>query len=403
MAYDVIVVGARCAGAPTAMLLARRGYRVLVVDRMSLPGDLRLSTHLVWQPGADLLARWGLLDQIKASGCPPLSRISLDFGPVMLQGRPPSAGVADAYAPRRRVLDEVLFAAATDAGAEVRDRCTLEDLVWEGDRVTGVGLRADRSSFTETASIVVGADGIQSRVARLVGAPEYNTQPPLEGTYFSYWSDVPIDGIDVHIREGRACYGWNTNDDLSLVGANWVSADYGAVRGNVDEQFFSVIDAVTPLLGERLRGGTRVDHWIGTTVGGYYRKPFGPGWALVGDAGYNKDPSTAQGITDAFRDAELLADAIDEGLSGRRPMTDALGAYETARNEASNALYALTNQLAAFEAPDPQMQQLLGALVGNAEDTNRFLGVLAGTVRVEEFFAPDNLARIFAAVDSPGG
>lgn len=243
---------------------------------------------------------------------------------------------------------------------------------------------------------MVGADGMHSRVARLVDAPEYNTQAPLQGTYFSYWS-VAVDDIEVYMRESRACYGWPTNDGLSLVGVNWAVADYKSIRGDIEDQFMPVVDAVAPDLAARLRGGTRVDHWIGTTVSGYYRKPFGPGWALVGDAGYNKDPGTAQGIGDAFRDAELLADAIDAGLSRRRDLLEALADYETKRNEASGALYAFTNQLGALGPIDAQMQQLFAALVDNQQQTNRFFGVLAGTVAVQEFFAPDNVNAILAA------
>jgi 2-polyprenyl-6-methoxyphenol hydroxylase-like FAD-dependent oxidoreductase len=397
MAYDVIVVGARCGGSPTAMLLARRGYRVLLVDRVSVPSDLRLSTHLVWQTGASRLARWGLLDAVRDSGCPPLSTVKLDFGPVTLVGTPPPYdGIAEAFAPRRQVLDGILVDAAVAAGVELRDRCAVEGLRWDGDRVVGVTCRSEGSSFFEDASLVIGADGMHSRVARLVDAPEYNTQPPLEGTYFSYWSGVPIDGIEVYLREGRACYGWATNEGLSLVGVNWVSSDYAAVRhGDIDNEFYAVVNAVAPVLADKLRAGTRVDHWIGTTVRGFYRRPFGSGWALVGDAGYNKDPGTAQGISDAFRDAQLLADAVDAGFSRRCPMNDCLAEYESTRNGASGALYAFTNQLATLGSPDEQMQQLLAALVLNTEQANRFIGVLAGTVAVEDFFSPENVSSIF--------
>ena len=398
MQYDVIVVGARCAGASAAMLLAREGHRVLLVDRMKLPSDIRLSTHLVWQAGTGRLAEWGLLDAVRESGCPALATVSLDLGPFALVGRPvPFNGVGDAFAPRRHLLDGLLQQAAVAAGAELRDDCTVEDLLWVDDCVVGVRCRSGGTSVSEHASIVVGADGLQSRVARLVDAPEYNNQTPLEGTFFSYWSGVPIEGVRVYLREGRACYGWKTNDDLALIGVNWPTTDFGGVRDDIDANFFSSVETVAPDVAESLRGGERVDRWIGTTVAGFYRKPYGPGWALVGDAGYNKDPGTAQGISDAFRDAQLLADALHAGLAGDGAIQDHLAGYQAARDQASGPMYAFTNQLAALGPVDPQMQALFGALVDNREQTDRFFGVLAGTVPVPEFLSPDNVQAILAA------
>src|ERR687884_1549155 len=139
--YDAIVVGARCAGAPTAMLLARRGYRVLLLDKAGFPSD-HMSTHWIHQPGVARLARWGLREQLAATGCPPITAISMDFGPFALRGTPPPAGdVAEAYCPRRTVLDKLLVDAAVEAGAELREHFSVEQLVWDGDRVGGVSGR----------------------------------------------------------------------------------------------------------------------------------------------------------------------------------------------------------------------------------------------------------------------
>ena len=246
---------------------------------------------------------------------------------------------------------------------------------------------------------MVGADGIHSRVARLVHAPEYNEQAPLEGTYFSYWSGVPIDGVRVYMREGRVCYAWTTNDDLALVGVNWPASGFGGVRDDIDGDFLTSVDAVAPDIAEDLRAGERVEQWIGTMVSGYYRRPYGPGWALVGDAGYNKDPGTAQGISDAFRDAQLLADAIHAGLVGDGPVEDHLASYQAARDETSGPMYAFTNQLAALGPVDPQMAALFGALVDNQEQTDRFFGVIAGTVPIPEFMSPENVQAILTGTE----
>jgi len=190
--YDAIVVGARCAGSPLAMLLARKGYRVLLVDRSVFPSDLPFSTHYIHQAGVARLKRWGLLDDVVASNCPPITSFHYDFGAFVLSGPPPPAdGVSEAYAPRRRVLDSILVRAAVEAGVELREGFQVEELLSEGERVVGIrGRGKSGSAVTERARITVGADGMHSIVARTVKAPEYNTRPPLEGPYFSYWSGV---------------------------------------------------------------------------------------------------------------------------------------------------------------------------------------------------------------------
>ena len=149
-----------------------------------------------------------------------------------------------------------------------------------------------------------------------------------------------------------------------------------------------------PEFAERIRGATRESRIAGTAVENYFRKPFGAGWALVGDAGYNKDFITAQGISDAFRDAQLLSEAIDDGLGGRQPLAGALAGYQRQRDEAAAAMYELTCQRAALEPPTPQMTRLITALHGNQHDTDQFIGVIAGTVPIPEFFAPGNIQRI---------
>src|SRR5262245_10403477 len=176
--YDAIVIGARCAGSPTAMLLARKGYRVLLLDRDSFPSD-HLSTHWIHQPGVARLARWGLRDRLAATACPPITSITMDFGPFALRGSPPPFdGVAEAYCPRRPGVDKLLVDAAVDSGAALREHFAVQELVWDGDRVVGVtGQTASGTSVTERARIVVGADGIHSLVARQVQAATYNERP----------------------------------------------------------------------------------------------------------------------------------------------------------------------------------------------------------------------------------
>lgn len=399
--YDAIVIGARCAGSPTAMLLARQGYRVLLVDRDTFPSD-HMSTHWIHQPGIARLARWGLRERLAATGCPPITAISMDLGPFALRGAPPPAGdVAAAYCPRRTVLDKLLVDAAVAAGAELRERFAVQGLVWDGDRVSGIsGRSAAGTTVTEQARIVIGADGIHSLVARQVAVPVYNTRPTYQCSYYSYWSGVPLDGVEFYPRAQRGMGVLPTHHGLTCIIVGWPHAEFHAFRANIEGNFLKTLE-LAPALAERVRLGRREERFTGTAdLPNFYRKPYGPGWALVGDAGYHKDPITAQGITDAFRDAELLAEAIDAGLAGRRPLEEALAEYERRRNEASLPLYELTCEFAKLQPPAPEQQQLFAALRYDQEQTNRFFGTLAGTVGIAEFFAPENIGRIMAGAQA---
>jgi flavin-dependent dehydrogenase len=334
-----------------------------------------------------------------ASNCPPARQLLFDVGPFALIGAPPPAnGVTEGYAPRRTVLDTILVDAALAAGAELREHFSVEELTSDGEGITGIrGHVVGGARVTEQARIVIGADGRRSFVARSVQAPVYNAKPTRTCAYYSYWSGVPIEGPELYPRQDRMLIAGPTNDDQTLVQVFWPNALFQEVRANIEDAFFTALD-LAPSLAERVRSGKRSERFRGMAdLPFFFRKPYGPGWALVGDAGYHKDPITAEGITDAFRDAELLADTLDDGFSGRRPLDEALGAYEQARNETAMPIYDFTYDLAGLEPPSLDMQPLFGALHQNQEQTNRFFGVIAGTVGVSEFFAPDNIGQIIAA------
>jgi flavin-dependent dehydrogenase len=401
--YDVIVVGARCAGSPTAMLLAQRGYRVLVVDRASFPSDT-VSTHVIHAPGVAALRRWGLLDRVLASGCPPITTYSFDFGPFTIAGSPnPYDGISAAYAPRRTILDKILVDAAAAAGAEVRERFTVEDVIVEDGVVVGISGHGDGGpTVIETARVVVGADGRNSHVARAVTPQQYNEKPQLLWGYYTYWSGLPVRGFETVVRPNRGWGAAPTNDGLTMLVVGWPDAEASAYKADVEANYLATLDAA-PEFAERVRAATREDRFHGGGVPNFFRKPFGRGWALVGDAGYTRDPITAQGITDAFRDAQLCADALDEALDGRRPYESAMAAYQQARDEQVMGIYEFTTQLATLEPPPEEMQQLLGAVHGNADAMNAFASVAAGTLSPAEFFSPDHIGRVMgaAAASSP--
>jgi flavin-dependent dehydrogenase len=399
--YDAIVVGARCAGSPTAMLLARKGYRVLVVDRAGFPSDT-LSTHLVHAPGVDALRRWGLLEELTATGCPPIDTYSFDFGVFAITGTPkPSGGGSTGYAPRRTVLDTILVDAANRAGAEVREHFTVEDVVAEDGAVVGIrGHGKDGGSVEERARVVIGADGRNSRVAKAVQAEQYGEKPMLQWSYYTYWSGLPIDGMEVVIRPDRGWGAFPTNDGLTLVVVGWPYAESRAYKADVEANYLKTLD-MAPEFAARVRCATREERFSGGAVANFFRKPYGPGWALVGDAGYDKDPITAQGISDAFRDAELCATGLDEWFTGARSFDDAMSEYQQTRDEQVRPMYDFTTQMATLEPPPPEMQQLLVAVHGNAEAMDQFVSVVAGTVSPAEFFAPENIGRIMSDAGVP--
>lgn len=394
--YDAIIVGARCAGSPLAMLLARKGYRVLLLDKASFPSDT-ISTHHIHQPGVAHLKRWGLLEKLRSSNCPPTKTIKFDVGPFALVGAPPPAdGNAEAYAPRRRVLDKILVDAAVEAGAELRERFTVEELTTDGEAITGIrGRDANGSTVTEYAQIVIGADGARSMVADAVNAPIYFDRGMLTCNYYSYWSGIQHEGVEIYPREGRTIVVDKTNDGLSMICIVFPKEEFDRIRSNVEGEYLRTIQENAPILFERLRNGKREERFAGTGfLPNFFRKPFGNGWALVGDAGYVKDPILAQGITNSFSHAEMLAQALDEAFLGLRDMEDALADYEDNRNDEVLAMFEHNCALARLELPPPEMVTLLNALRGNPVEINRFLGTVAGTVSLTEFFSPQNVGRI---------
>ncbi len=359
--YDVVIVGARVAGASTAMLLARQGLRVLVVDR-GRPGTDTLSTHALMRPAVWLLSQWGLLDEIRAAATPAIHSTAFHYGDDVLDiPITPTPGVDALYAPRRTIIDRLLVDAAVAAGAHVAFgvgfRGALRD---DAGRVCGARLRTAGGEVVVRSRLVVGADGVHSTVAREVGAHVVEECSYASGTIYAYFAGVAGDRSEWFWGRRVAAGRIPTNDGLTCV---FVSVPSRRLReqlaGAVESTFWNVLQEATPSFAQKLRGGLRASGFRGHGGHvGYLRRAHGPGWVLVGDAGYFKDPLTAHGMTDALRDAALLARCIDHDGT-----TD-LGGYETTRDALSREMLSLTDEVASFRWNLPQLQQLHRRLSG---------------------------------------
>jgi hypothetical protein len=346
--HDVIIVGARVAGSATALLLARAGLKVLVVDRATFPSDT-LSTHQVQVPGVARLARWGVLDPIMAAGTPPTRTVRFDQGAAAFSARmPASDGVDMMCSPRRTLLDKVLLDAARAAGAEVRENFITDDLLADDGTVTGIrGQEKGSLSVTERASMVIGADGKHSTVARAVGAGSHRTRPPLSMAFYTYWADVPVTGGELYSRPGCAVGVWPTNDGMVMTYLAWPNARFAEFRADPEGSFLRTLDAVG--MGERVRAGRRAERFRGTP---------------------------------------------DLPSHKHQPLARELAGYQRARDRAARPMYDFTARLAALSPPTPGETALFEALAHSQPDADRFIAMLAGVVPVREFMSPRNVVSL---------
>ena len=390
--YDVIVVGARCAGSPAAMLFARQGYRVLLLEKVKFPQDT-LSSHYIHQPGVALLDRWGLLDELRNAGCRPINHQSYEALGVRVEGFSlPVDGHRTTYAPRRFVLDPILARGAVAAGVEFRESCAVNDLLFEGDRVVGVRYTTPGGTeATERARLVVGADGMRSLVARKVGAPKVLERPRLTCTYYSYWEGVPAN-FELYERPGRWIALAPTNDDLTLIMTYFPQREFSEVRAaGVEASYLEAVRTTAPALYERMSAGGRVEQMYGTGAQeNYFRKAHGPGWVLLGDAVHHKDSITARGITDAFLQVQALTDHIGDQLHDDAALKVALKHYE---RDLEDKLYSFyQGALNVAELKPERHTELVRKLVGRQDLIDRYFSTVSGAYSFDDFYSNELLA-----------
>jgi flavin-dependent dehydrogenase len=358
MRYDVVVVGGRAAGAATALLLARAGLAVLLVDRSAYGSDT-LSTHALMRGGVLQLCRWGVLERVIAAGTPPVRQATFRYdGQVVPIAIKPAHGVSALYAPRRTVLDPILVDAAVAAGAEARFGVAVTDV--QRDRagiVTGVtGRHHDGREFRAAARIVIGADGVRSTIAQRVEARTDRVGTGVGSTTYGYWPGLDVDGYQWNFRPDAASGVIPTNDGLVCVFASATPQRIG--RGGA-ATIRDIVANVDPDLGASLAAAAPPPTRTFRGVPGYVRRSWGPGWALVGGAGYVKDPLSAHGITDALRDAELLARAVVEVVVHGAEERDALSGYQATRDALSRELFDVMDVICGHRWTDDEIGDLL--------------------------------------------
>ena len=356
---DVVVVGARCAGAATAMLLARQGHRVTLVDRAAFPSDT-ISTHAVARGGVVQLARWGLLDAVLDSGAPAIRRVRFHVGgEVIDRVIKERSGVDLLVAPRRHVLDHLLVEAAREAGADVRTGVTMTGVTRAGARVTGVeGHDAEGDPVEISARFVVGADGLRSRVARAVGAPIVDRRPPGGATHYAYFAGPTWDGFEFHIADQVMAGVFPTHDGEANVWACTPADRTDELREDRSAGLLRLLAMANPDLAERIDGAEQTSPVRGAvSLPNHIRRAWGPGWALVGDAAMHRDPVTGHGITDAFRDAELMARTLDAALLGRQGEAVAGRDYEALRLELVREQFDATVRMSQYPPVEEFVEQ----------------------------------------------
>lgn len=399
--HDVVIVGARCAGSPLALMLARAGVDVCVVDQAKFPSDT-LSTHIIQSHGVGILDRCGLLEPLLEVGATPIDRFTLINDDVRIDGAM-EPGDYPGLCVRRITLDEVLVNAAEAAGAKVRTRTRVTGLLHEGGRVVGV----ETGDGPIRARLVVGADGMRSAVAEWVGAQEYHVVPG--GRMFAVGYFEGVQNMEGHLRIGRvgdnAFIAAPADGGKYMAGVGISLSESAAFKADRDASFDRGLHA-WPELADLVAESTRVGPMrLITEWHSFFREAAGPGWALVGDAGHFKDFTPGQGISDAFRQVDHLAPSIVAGLEADlgSVMDGELRRWWAWRDDDAWDMYWFAADLGSAGASTPIETRALRNVSKRPDGARELLKVFDHQIAPSELFTRRRLivASLQALIDRP--
>ena len=393
--YDVIVVGARCAGSPLATHLARAGLDVCLVDRARFPSDT-LSTHYFEAEGVAALDRLGVLPSVLATGAPMVENVEFRIDDLRVVDPIPRR--PDDHSPalcvRRPALDAVLIEAAGQAGAEIRTSARVTGVTTKNGRVVGVRVTGedDREHELE-AALVVGADGMGSTVARLVGARRYHVVSNQRFIYWGYYEGARWDAPAVVFQRWGEELLFGCPCDAGLYVAAMLSPLDRLPAFKADpEAVFAAHLAAGEATTVSFEGARRVGPLRGmASYPAFFRESAGPGWVLVGDAGHFKDPAMGQGISDALRQAERLAAAVVSGLGGSAPADAALRAWWRDRDADELEHHWLASDLGAAGTVTTVIREALGRLHASPGGLSDFYNLFHHRARPSKVLTPGRM------------
>ena len=393
MAYDALIVGARAAGASLALLLARQGRQVLLVDRDRFPSDT-MSTHFMNFGAVGALRRLGVLDDMLDAGFRRITRHRtwLDDCSLEVPAGPPGAY---SLAPRRDVLDSTLIRHAVEAGVQFAERTRADALVLEAGRVVGATLQAIGGERREVkARVVIGADGKASKVAEWVGAERYHAVPALRPAYYAYLHGIAPQGetaVELWFGGDQIVFSFPMRPDEDCIAIEMQPADFDAFRADPKAAYMERLRAL-PGLAPRLAHAELEGKVQGVRgIDNQFRKPFGPGWALSGDAAYLKDPATGSGIGDALEQSFMLSKALGTWFDGA-PWEETMSAFQSQRDEAFLPAYRMTLDAVAARDQPPEHLNPLRAAALSPFTGRQILAALPGLL--DQALDPATVARI---------
>jgi len=401
--FDVIVVGARCAGATTAISLAEMGLRVLLVDRTTFPSTT-VSTHTMYADALAVLRDIGVLGRVEATGAVRVREVVCDYGDFRIVGTPPPiAGIDYGLCVPRILLDDILVQQCRERVTEVAESTRVIDLLTTDGRVAGVRLKAKSQPVTVTAPLVIGADGRLSTVAKSVGARSIHTQRSGWYLWFGIFADVPArdpSAYELYFHGASFFYVFPTTEGHHIVGGEFTFREYPRTTTRGLETFHTVLRQ-SPILAERLATARLIDGPYGMyRIDSFMREATGSGWALVGDASFFKDPCTGQGMFDAFRGAQLLASRVREGWLRYGDLTRCLHQYANDRQREFGEWYQFTCRAAQSLPISAERRQFLRGISEDPELIALYLGIQNHAIRPSKLFSKTRMAALMGRSES---